>query len=205
MIVSLAVDAGAAVARFSEVSRYTEVRSSDTVKRRAHDVGVLVQRLAASVLLEQDGHLDRDEILAAADGLLDEIDDEDDGLMHAGSAIASLLRARWLCAEDEIKLAQAELETADAPLLAQYACTAHTRLRRRAAGLKTLAPPRRRDPAAADERAFLAVQDQVPHFGKPLASLTRHGSQSTSPWNSVASGPLSSYTNTSCSPNAFSK
>ena len=107
MIVSLAVLGGRADSRFSEVSRHTEVRSSDTVKRRAHDVGVLGQPLAASVLLEQDGHLDRDEILAAADGLLDEIDDEDDGLMHAGSAIASLLRARWLCAEDEIKLPQA--------------------------------------------------------------------------------------------------
>lgn len=126
MIVSLAVDAGGAVARFSEASRYWEVRSSETVKRRAHDAGVLVRRLAAGVLLELDGHLDRDEILTAADGLLDEIDDEDDGLLHAGGAIASLLRARWLCTEDEIELPQAELESAAveilAPLLAQYAC-----------------------------------------------------------------------------------
>jgi hypothetical protein len=126
MIVSLAVDTGGAVARFSEASRYWEARSPETVKRRAHDAGVLVQRLAAGVLLELDGHLDRDEILADANGLLDEIDDEDDGLMHAGGAIASLLRARLLCAEDDIELPQAELESAAveilAPLLAQYAC-----------------------------------------------------------------------------------
>ncbi len=126
MIVSLAVNAGGAVARFSEVSRYWEVCSSETVKRRAHDAAVLVWRLAAGVLLELDGHLDRDEILAAADGLVDEIDDEDDGLMHAGGAIAGLLRARWLCLEEEIELPRAELESSAveilAPLLAQYAC-----------------------------------------------------------------------------------
>ena len=204
MIVSLTIDAGGAVARFSEVSRYTAVRSSDTVKRRAYDVGVLVQPLAASVLLEQGGHLDRDQILAAADGLLDEIDDEDDGLMQAGSAIASLLRARWLCAEDEIKLPQANSKppmhrcrhSTPALLIRDYAAE------RRA---EKLAPPRRRDPAAADERAFLAVQDQVPHVRQAARIAHPARLPVTSPWNSVASGSLSSYTNTSCSPNAFSK
>lgn len=46
--------------------------------------------------------------------------------MHASGAIASLLRARLLCAEEQVELPEVELQSAVieslAPLLAQYAC-----------------------------------------------------------------------------------
>jgi hypothetical protein len=125
-IVSLAVDASGAVARFSEASRYPEVRLRETVERRTDDARVMIRRLAAAALLELEDYVDADELLAAADGLVDEIDDEDDALMHAGGAIASLLRARLLCTEEEVELPSSELASAAieilAPLLAQYAC-----------------------------------------------------------------------------------
>jgi hypothetical protein len=125
-IISLAVDAGGAVAHVSETSRYPEGRLRETVERRTDDARVMVWRLAAAVLLELEDHVDADEVLAAAEGLVDEIDDEDGALMHAGGAIASLLRARLLCAEEEVELPSSELALAAveilAPLLAQYAC-----------------------------------------------------------------------------------
>jgi hypothetical protein len=66
-------------------------------------------------------------VLAAADDLIDEIDDEDDGLMHALRAIASLLRSRLPCAEEQSGLARDRVQAAAVdlldPLLAQYACT----------------------------------------------------------------------------------
>jgi len=125
-IFSLAADASTAVACWSEVSRYPEGRSRETVERRAHDASVTVWRLAAAILIAVEGNVDPDRVLAAADGFLDEVDDEDDGLMHASGAIASLLRARLLCAEEQVELPEVELQSAAigslAPLLAQYAC-----------------------------------------------------------------------------------
>lgn len=126
VIVSLAVDAAAAVARFSQASRYPELCSAETVRRYAQDAQVLVWRLAVAVLLAVDQSIDVDQLLAAADGLVDEVDDEDDGLRHAGSAIAGLLQARLLCAEEQVELPASELAVAAveilAPLLAQHAC-----------------------------------------------------------------------------------
>ena len=52
---------------------------------------------------------------------------QDDGLMHASEAIASLLRPRLLCAEEQVELPNTELQSAAvgilAPLLAQHVCT----------------------------------------------------------------------------------
>jgi hypothetical protein len=62
--------------------------------------------------------------------LLDGTVDEDAGLLHAGGAIASLLRACWLCAWDEIEPTRDRARKRRigivATLLAQYAGV-HTR------------------------------------------------------------------------------
>ncbi len=126
-IISLTAQAAGAVGRFSEASRYPEGRSEQTIARRTDDAGVLVWRLAAAILVELDAHpVDHERLLGAAAELIDEIDDEDDGLLHASGQIASLLEARQLCAQEQVPLPADELDRATvgilAPLLAQYAC-----------------------------------------------------------------------------------
>ena len=69
--------------------------------------------------------VDREKVIAKASQLLDEVDQEDDGVWHAQDAIGSLLQARLICAEEQIDMPPAELARASvailAPLLAEAA------------------------------------------------------------------------------------
>ncbi len=82
------------------------------------------------------------------------------------------------------------------------------RLNHYATERRCYAPSRRQ--AVATQHAIRNVHSSrlrinSPTSGKPPASVTRCGSQSTSPWKTTTSGSPSSCTNTNCSPNLFSK
>jgi hypothetical protein len=126
VMVYLVAGASGAVGRFSQVSRYADPVDPDDVAQCAGWAGEQIARLAAAVLLECSGHVDVQRVLSEADGFVDEIADEDDGLVHAAGAIGSLLQARLVCLEEQLQLPNDELADAAtailAPLLAQYAC-----------------------------------------------------------------------------------
>jgi hypothetical protein len=113
-----------AVARYSEIVRRRGSREG--LEPYARHAQIEIDRLAALIIRELgESHIDRDAILDEADGFVDEVDDEHDGMLHTADAIGSLLQARLVCAEDQLDLPASELATAAvgilAPLLAQRA------------------------------------------------------------------------------------
>jgi hypothetical protein len=100
---------------------------------------VSVCRLAAAILIELNGHVARRRVLVAADDLIEEIDDEDDGLKHASEAIASLLRLQLLCAEEQVELPNSELQSAAVGILAPPLAQ-HVRTRTRGGAAKPATP-----------------------------------------------------------------
>ncbi len=120
------VDAAAMLARYSELARGSTVSDRERLAALATRAEQAIARLVSLIVVELGMRVDRPAVVEEASQLLDEVDQEDDGLWHARDAIGSLLQARLICAEERIELAEAELERASvailAPLLAQAAC-----------------------------------------------------------------------------------
>jgi hypothetical protein len=70
--------------------------------------------------------IDRDAVLAEAGRFLEEVDAEDDGVLHASSALGDLLQVSLICLEERTTVPAAERDRAAvailAPLVAQDAC-----------------------------------------------------------------------------------
>lgn len=124
--VILYVAAGAcdAVGRWSEAAVYGNYADPARVRVYAGRAALQIERLAAAMLIELGEHMDPEQVLAEADTFVDEVVDEDNGLLHACNAIGSLLQARLVCAEDQLELPDSEFAHAAAkilaPLLAQH-------------------------------------------------------------------------------------
>jgi hypothetical protein len=120
------VDAAAAVGRYSHQARTIAPPDEQELEALAGKASARITRLAAAVLIELGVPIDRDAVLAEATALLQEVDEEDDGLQHAGDALWSLLQAKLVCLEERVALPRAELDQAAvkilSPLVAQTAC-----------------------------------------------------------------------------------
>lgn len=112
-----------AVARWSETMRTGRGARGDE-RLLAQNASRRIDGLAAWVLIDLGLPVDRAPVLAEADSYVEEVNAEDDGLLHATDAISALLDAHL--AGRERPLSQHELEHHAveilAPLLAQAAC-----------------------------------------------------------------------------------
>lgn len=119
-------DAAAMLARYSEVARGPSVPDSERLADLAVRGHQAITRLVSFIVIELGVPVDREKVVEEASQLLDEVDQEDDGVWHAQDAIGSLLQARLICAEEQIDMPPAELARASvailAPLLAEAAC-----------------------------------------------------------------------------------
>jgi hypothetical protein len=118
-----AVRAGEILARWSAAAQRTD---GELARVLADAASGAIAELAAGVLaLHGKAPMDATGLLEKAEQFIDEVDDEDDGIMHSTGALAALLE-RWPSAHagaepEHHKLAAAVLG-ALAPLLAQDAC-----------------------------------------------------------------------------------
>jgi hypothetical protein len=119
-------DAAAMLGRYSEVARGPSAPDDERLSDLALRAQQAIARLVSFIVIELGVPVDRAPVLEQASQLLDEVDQEDDGMWHAQDAIGSLLQARLICAEEQIEMPPAELARASvtilAPLLAQAAC-----------------------------------------------------------------------------------
>ena len=119
-------DVAAMLARYSEVARGRSVPDGERLSDLALRGQQAITRLVGFIVIELGVPVDRAKVVDEASQLLDEVDQEDDGVWHAQDAIGSLLQARLICAEEQIEMPPAELSRASvailAPLLAQAAC-----------------------------------------------------------------------------------
>ena len=119
-------DAAAMLARYSEVARGLPVPDGERLADLALRGQQAITRLVSFIVIELGAPVDRAKVVDEASQLLDEVDQEDDGVWHARDAIGSVLQARLICAEEQIEMPPAELTRASvailAPLLAQAAC-----------------------------------------------------------------------------------
>lgn len=117
-------EAAETVARFSQTMR-TGLGSRDEELRSLAERGTReLDRLAAWVVTELGLPVNPPAVLAEADAYLQEVEAEDDGLLHATDAIAGLLQARL--GDRDRALTEQEFEQHAvailAPLLAQAVC-----------------------------------------------------------------------------------
>ncbi len=119
-------DAAGAAGRYSHIARTIAPVDEEQLKALAREASARIARLAAAVLVELGEPIDRDAVLAEAAEFLHEVDEEDDGLQHAGDALGSLLQAKLVCLEERVALPGAERDRAAVailgPLVAQAAC-----------------------------------------------------------------------------------
>jgi hypothetical protein len=112
--------------RYSQIARTIAPADEEQLKALAREASTRIARLAAAVLVELGEPIDRDAVLAEAAEFLQEVDEEDDGLQHAGDALGSLLQATLVCLEERVALPGAERDRAAvailSPLVAQAAC-----------------------------------------------------------------------------------
>ena len=117
-------EAAEAVARFSQTMRTGLGSRGDELRLLAERAAHEVDRLAAWVVTELNLPVDHPAMLVEADAYLQEIEAEDDGLLHATDAITGLLQARL--GDRDRAFSEQELEQHAvailAPLLAQAAC-----------------------------------------------------------------------------------
>lgn len=90
-------DAAAMVGRYSQVTRTVTPVEQEQLAPLARLAFTRIARLAAAVLIELGGAIDRGAVLTEAAAFLQEVDEEDDGVMHAGDALGSLLQASLDC------------------------------------------------------------------------------------------------------------
>lgn len=117
-------EAAEAVARFSQTMRTDHGSREDELRSLTEHVAQQVDRLAAWVVIDLGLPVDRPAVLAEADEFLQEVEAEDDGLLHATDAITGLFQERL--GDRERASSERELERHAvailAPLLAQAAC-----------------------------------------------------------------------------------
>jgi hypothetical protein len=126
-IVYLLAIASDRIGRHSHATRSVTPPSPRTgVQSLADRARDAIERLAAAVIHTLADQIDETVLLSEASELVDEIADEDNGVVHASDAIGSLLHAQLVCAEDQHQLPDSERAGAAvrilAPLLAQHAC-----------------------------------------------------------------------------------
>jgi hypothetical protein len=118
-ILTGAVRAAEVVARFSEASR----RPAPYSEPLAGSACEAIAELARCVLeLGGDLPVNRDALLGEAERFIDEVDDEDDGVMLAVDALSVLLQRSWPRARAPAQETASLVVGALAPLLAQDAC-----------------------------------------------------------------------------------
>lgn len=117
-------EAAEAVARFSQRWRTGSGLRDDDLRVLMEHATREVDRLAAWVIVDLGLPVDRAAVIAEADAYLQEVEAEDDGLLHATDAITGLLRAHL--GDRDRAFHEQELEQHAvailAPLLAQAAC-----------------------------------------------------------------------------------
>jgi hypothetical protein len=118
-ILAGAVRAAEVVARFSEGSRWP----AGYAEPLAGSAGEAIAELARCVLeLAGDLRVNRDALLEEAERFIDEVDDEDNGVMHAVDALSALLQRAWPRAPAPAEETASLVVGVLAPLLAQDAC-----------------------------------------------------------------------------------
>ncbi len=118
-------DAAAMLARYSEVARGPSVPDGERLADLALRGQQAITRLVGIIVIELGVPVDRAKVVDEASQLLDEVDQEDDGVWHAQDAIGSLLQARLICAEEQIEMPPAELTRASVAILAPLLARRH--------------------------------------------------------------------------------
>lgn len=95
--------AAATVGRYSQIARSIAQADEQHLAALADRASAAILRLAAAALIVLGEPIDRDAVLAEADRFLEEVEAEDDGVLHAGSALGDLLQVSLVCLEEQCR------------------------------------------------------------------------------------------------------
>ena len=124
-ILTTSATATSAVSRYSEAS-HAQPADHERVGALAREGSAAVSSLAAAVVIGLGGWFNRNAVPEEAERLVDEIEEQGNGLLHATNGMAKLLRARLAHAGGEVELTWSLMDDATATILsalvAQEAC-----------------------------------------------------------------------------------
>lgn len=122
-IMYLVATASDRLARYSHAT-HSSTPGPATIQELAERARAEIERLGAAIIHALADRIDQATLLKEASAFVDEIADEDNGIIHTSDALGSLLTPSS-CAEDQHPLPDSEQANAAirilAPLLAQYA------------------------------------------------------------------------------------